>query len=407
MRIQALCIAAFLLPTLAATTNADDTLELRALFDKAEEHSTLTIPPGNYVLDGTQPIKLKSNLTVTAYGARFLLPSSLEDRARIVLFIGENICNFRWHGGHFVGRVFDPSDSHNVWPPNANTRAIVITTSRDGETNNLTFQDISSNGLAGAAVTVLGANKAGSERDIEQFAHNVTIQNCTFERSGKFMWDYGYLWQIMVWPEEFSAAERAMAAKYFRNDLVRTDLTIKADDDRVYFNNEKPLPRSQPREGLEADRGYDSICFFGADLPKEIAKGRQYFVINSEPQFIRISHTVDGPPIRFSQASGADAKMITNLFQAHLALYAPQGSGPGKGTLDLVGCKEVIVQGCRLSALGDTMHLQKCDGIAFSGNHITGSRMGAFFLAEYCKNASITGNTVNGTNGSRVVSVEK
>ena len=56
---------------------------------------------------------------------------------------------------------------------------------------------------------------------------------------------------------------------------------------------------------------------------------------------------------------------------------------------------------------GDTMHIQKSRGIVFSGNHITGSRMGAFFLAEYCQNATIVGNTIDGTNGSRVMSVEK
>ena len=53
------------------------------------------------------------------------------------------------------------------------------------------------------------------------------------------------------------------------------------------------------------------------------------------------------------------------------------------------------------------MHIQKSRGIVFSGNHITGSRMGAFFLAEFCRSAVITGNTVDGTNGSRVMSVEK
>jgi len=67
----------------------------------------------------------------------------------------------------------------------------------------------------------------------------------------------------------------------------------------------------------------------------------------------------------------------------------------------------VIVRGCRLSALGDTMHIQKSQGIVFSDNQIVGSRMGAFFLAEFCKDAVITGNIVDGTNGSRVISVEK
>ena len=53
------------------------------------------------------------------------------------------------------------------------------------------------------------------------------------------------------------------------------------------------------------------------------------------------------------------------------------------------------------------MHIQKSRNIVFSGNQITGSRMGAFFLAEFCSNAVITGNTIDGTNGSRVMSVEK
>ena len=397
----------FFLSVVMSSADANDTARLRAIFQQTGDRFVVTIPPGDYFLDGANPIDLRSDTTIIANGARFHFPKALEDKSRIVLFHGENICNFHWQGGHFEGHVFDPSKTENAWPPNANTRAILISTTANGITQNITFRDISSHGLAGAAITVLGSAKTGSERDIENFAQNVTVQNCTFERSGKFMWDYGYLWQIMIWPEEFSPFERSVANRYFRNDLVRSTLQIKANDDRVYFDNSSLLPLSQRRIGPEADRGYDTVCFFGAGLPKDIAKGRQYFVVDSKPQYIRVSDSVEGPPIQFSENSSDDSRLITNLFQAHLALYAPQGSGPGKGAIDLVGCKNVIVQGCRLSALGDTMHIQKCDGVSFHGNHITGSRMGAFFLAEYCKNASVSGNTVDGTNGSRVISVEK
>jgi nitrous oxidase accessory protein NosD len=69
--------------------------------------------------------------------------------------------------------------------------------------------------------------------------------------------------------------------------------------------------------------------------------------------------------------------------------------------------RDVRVTGCQLSAIGDTMHIQRCRNIVFANNHILGSRMGAFFLAEFCQNATITGNLVDGTNGSRVISVEK
>jgi parallel beta-helix repeat protein len=114
-----------------------------------------------------------------------------------------------------------------------------------------------------------------------------------------------------------------------------------------------------------------------------------------------------GSAIRFASTAGPKAKLIHDLFQAHPALYAPTGQGPGKGALDLVGCEKIVVRGCRFSALGDAMHIQKSRGIIFADNHIVGSRMGAFFLAEFCKDATITGNTVDGSNGSRILSVEK
>jgi hypothetical protein len=317
------------------------------------------------------------------------------------------VSDFRWFGGHFTGHVFDNTKAENSWEPNANTRAILIATTPGGRTENLTFRDITSDGLAGAVITVLGAEKKGSAREVETPARNVTVENCTLERSGKFMWDYGYLWQITVWPEDYHEAERAMAAKYFRHDLVRGPVRMKAGDDRAFFDNAKPLPISPKRAGVEATRAHDTICFFGDALPSNIVRGKQYFVIASTPEFIRIADQLGGAALQFAGDAGPQTRLISNLFQAHLALYAPAGSGPGKGALDLVACENVIVRGCRLSALGDTMHIQKSRGVVFANNHITGSRMGAFFLAEYCRNATITGNTVDGTNGSRVISVEK
>jgi S-formylglutathione hydrolase FrmB len=387
----------------------DDTPALTRRFEAAAKAGggVVTIPAGDYFMKGDLPVPIASHITVSAYGARFHLPDMLGDKARAVLFSGIDVCDFRWLGGHFLGHVFDPAKPDNPWEPNVNTRGILITTSEGGQTENLTFRDITSDGIAGAVITVLGAERKGSEREVTTFARNVTVENCTLERSGKFMWDYGYLWQITVWPEEYTAVERAMAAKYFRQDLVRGPLRMEAGDDRVFFHNAKQLPVSKRREGAEASRGRDALCFFGDALPSNLVRGRQYFVVESTPEFIRVGDAPGGAAIRFASAAGPHAKLIHNLFSAHLGLFAPLGSGPGKGALDLVGCEKVIVRGCRLSALGDTMHIQKSRGVVFSGNHVTGSRMGAFFLAEYCKDATITGNTVDGSNGSRVISVEK
>ena len=225
-------------------SGSEDRLKLAALFAKAADHGgTVTIPPGDYYLDGTEPIPLTSRTTVFAYGARFHLPEKLGDQARAVVFAGENVSDFRWFGGHFSGRVFDPGRTDNSWEPNANTRGILITTTSGGETTNLTFRDVSSDGMAGAVITVLGAAKPGSDREIDTYARNVTVENCTLERSGKFMWDYGYLWQITVWPEDYNDAERALAAKYFPPEYIRGPVRMKQGDDRVYFDNAKPLPR--------------------------------------------------------------------------------------------------------------------------------------------------------------------
>jgi hypothetical protein len=383
--------------------DSDDRPKLATLFASAVNNGgKVTIPPGDYDLDGSEPIPLGSEMTVIAYGARFHLPEKLGDQARAVLFSVENVKYLRWFGGHFQGRVFDPSKTSNTWEPNANTRGIVITTTPGGETANLTFRDITSDGLAGAVITVLGAEKKGSDREIDTYARNVTIENCTLERSGKFMWDYGFLWQRMVWPEDYNDQQRALATKYFPPEYVRGPVSMSKGDDRVFFDNTPPLSVSK-----RDYRGQQSLCFYHDDLPSNVVRGRQYFIVESKPDFIRIAETIGGTPIRFASDAGADTRLMYPLFHAHLALYAPKGSGPGKGAIDLVGCEDVIVRGCRLSALGDTMHIQKSRDIAFTGNHITGSRMGAFFLAEYCRSAVITGNTVDGTNGSRVMSVEK
>jgi len=408
MKLARLACITLLLPLLSGcVSQVGDVASLRRAFETAKPGDTLVIPPGDYALDGAVPILLKSDLTVIAYGANFRLPEHMGDKARAVIFQGENIRNLTWRGGRFVGHVFDQSRADNTWEPNVNTRGILITTSVGGRTENLRFEKIQSNGLAGAAITVLGAEKKGTEKEVLTYAKGIHVTDCRLERTGKYMWDYGYLWQITVWPEEYGPAEHAHARKYFRDDLVRDGVRMDAGDDRVFFDNRKLLPLSKVREGSDAARGYDSLCFFGDTLPSNLVRGRQYFVVESTPTYIRIADKPLGKPIRFQTSAGPKTKLITQLFFAHLALYSPNGAGPGKGALDLVGCEDVDVRGNTLSALGDTMHIQKSRQIVFDRNQITGSRMGAFFLAEFCQGALITNNVVDGTNGSRVVSIEK
>lgn len=375
---------------------ADDSEKLITLLAK---DGVVTIPAGDYHLDGTNPIPLRSNATVMAHGARFILPETLPDKARVILFAGENITHFAWHGGEFIGHVFDPAQKENSWEPNANTKGIEITTTIEGGTHDILFRDVKSNGVAAAVIGVHGKYGKKSEAEVEFYADRVAVESCTLLRSGKFMWDYGYLWQIMTFPESYESWEVERAKKYFRTDLMR-DVTMESGDDRVKLDNTvRPIAVSQ------TDDTHEALTFMGEGLPKNIVRGLQYFVVESTPEFIKVSEKPGGTPIRFE--NDGSGQLAFNISGTYLGAYSPTGAGPGKGAFDIVGARDVRVTGCQLSAIGDTMHIQRCKNVVFANNHILGSRMGAFFLAEFCQNATITGNLVDGTNGSRVVSVEK
>lgn len=395
----------WLLPCLlaGASLDAGDAAALPALFAKAAERGGIvTIPPGDYRLDGTGPIPLASDTTVFAYGARFHFPERLEDGARVVLFAGKDLKRFSWHGGEFLGHVFDPARRENAWEPNAHTRAIEVVTTQPGGTHDLLFRDVRSDGVAGAVIGVHGLGKEGSESEVVAYAERIVLEGCTLLRSGKFMWDYGYLWQILTWPEDYETWEVERARRYFRMDRVRENLALSAGDDRIHFDNSAdPLPLARNAEPRHA------LSFLGAGLPLPLVRGKQYFVVESTPGFIRISETPGGEPIPFGEAAGGGPALVHNLSAAFWSLYAPIGAGPGKGAFDITSAQDVRVVGCQLSALGDTMHVQRCHNVVFANNHILGSRMGAFFLAEFCRNATVTGNLIDGTNGSRVMSVEK
>ena len=385
-----------------SVASADDTANLTALFAAATPGGIVTIPPGDYRLDGTASIPLSSNTTVFAHGARIHFPEHLDEGARIVLFAGADVKHFSWHGGEFLGHAFDPAVRENSWPPNASTRAIEITTTKPDGTHDILFRDVKAHGVAGAAIGVHGLAKKGSESEVEVYAERVVLENCTLLRSGKFMWDYGHLWQIMTWPEEYETWEVERARGYFRMDLVKSPLAIAAGDDRIRFDNTvKPVTVGENGEPRHA------LSFLGEGLPKNLVRGKQYFAVEAAPDFIRIAGTPGGEPIRFESDGGEGLSLVHDLFAAFWSLYEPVGSGPGKGAFDITGARDVRVNGCMLSALGDTMHIQRCSNIVFANNHIVGSRMGAFFLAEYCRNATVTGNLIDGTNGSRVMSVEK
>lgn len=287
----------------------DDTPAFTAFFKAAAAAKCrkLIIEPGVYLLNVASSIPLYGDCMVVADGAEFRFPRRLDKHRS--MFRGVDVSNFCWRGGFFRGYVYDPDRAENDWEPCASSRGIVLETSEKGRTENIHISRVCGEGLCGAAVTVAGyIGKNATNR-----AENVDVRDCSLVRCGKFMWDYGFLWERRTHPELFDAAQVALAEKY------------------------------------------------------------------------------DDP----------SAPVAKTYWQ-----WGPRGSGPGKGGIDLSACRNVIVSGCRMNACGDAMHINACHHVVFSANQITGARMGAFFIAFYCKDVTVTGNTVDGANGSRVMSVE-
>ena len=387
-----------------ADGKTDDTFAFQRCFNDAAKNGggKILISPGTYYMAGAGGIEIPSNTTVTATGAKFLLPAMLGDRARITLFQGQDVVNFSWIGGHFQGYCFDPNRLDNTWEPNVHTQIFRITTSQQGNTRHLLFRDITSDQIAGAVINVLGRPEQGSESGIDTFAYDITVENCSLINSGRFCWDYGYLWEILNWPEDYTSWEREYAQKYFPRGLIREGVRFEADGERVFFNNrERPIPVSAQ------ERPQDMVGFFAGRLPASIKRGKAYYIIESGPDYIKVSERFKGPSVRFQNVPIGEAKLMHNMVEAYWQLFMPTNSGDSIGAIDLRCCKGTRITGCTLSARGDTTYIGRCYDNVFDKNHIIGSRMGALYLAEFSKHSTITDNLVEGTNGSRTLSVEK
>lgn len=371
---------------------------LSACFEAATDEDTLIlIEPGKYLVDSPNSIPLRSNTSVYAQNAEFIFPKDLGTHLHRSMFRGINISNFYWYGGNFRGHVYSPLVSAPDWQPHACSKGIDLLRTPDGISKDLRFENIRSVDLGGSALTVYGTYD--ENKNLRYPVYNVDVKGCTFENTGKFMWDYGYLWQRIVFPEHHTETEIANAYRYMPDTLISGQVSFSKTSAEICVEN---MP-----DGIEGEA--NTVCFFG-DVPPQLLRGCCYFVTSAvnrgNATYITVSEDPDGAPLCGFTPTG-NCKLFRNLFTVHHNLYAPHGSGTGKGPLDLSVCDNVKVSDCRLSASGDSMHIHRSHNVIFTGNQIVGSRMGAFFIAQFCKNVTVTANTVLGTNGSRVMSVEK
>lgn len=366
-----------------------------------ETEGAVNIPPGHYVLEPDEaPISLRSGQRVFAQGAHFAFPREAAEQTRWVYFSGVDLKDFHWEGGRFSGYCFDPGRVENPWGPAVSSRGILVKTTEQGDCGNLTFEGLEAEGLCGAVISVWGKHAPGTNREVLNYAENVSVRNCNFHYSGKFMWDYGYLWQILGWPESATPEEICIADQYFPEEFLDREAHWDQTNDRIHVKDPS---------------AWTDVCVFGPEAAEDergirrignLIHGKQYFVCRKGEDWIQLAETPDGPPLDLGEAGGP-IRVIQNLQEAYMGLFSPHGSGPGKGAIDLTACRGIRMTGNRLSAGGDTMHIHSSRDSIISNNHITGSRMGAFFLSEWCGHTTVTGNLVEGTRGSRVLSIEK
>lgn len=354
----------------------DHTPAFQRCFAEAQEAGgSILIPPGDYLLLGTVP--LFSHLQIEATGARMHFSKTLPQH-RATMFYGEEIRDLSWHGGCFLGYVYDPTRGENLWEPHAESVAIRI---KGG--GGISLSQVNGKDLAGCVFFAEGTEEAPLE--------DIHLSEMHTENCGRFMWDYGYLWQRITYPEYHTKEEVANAYRYLPEEYYSAPLSVK--NGRL---SSKRMPTAAPED--------DTVSFFGDGIPSPLKKGKFYYAEEGEGGLL-VREALDGDPILLPEGDYT-FQLFRGLYRSYHMMYAPKGGGVSKGGMDIRFAKGVFMKSCVLSASGDAMHFHHCHGGEISHCQLTGARMGAMFLSAGCSDFTVSHNRVEGGNCSRILTVE-
>lgn len=382
----------------------DDQPLLKAFFATVAGVSgqkTIIIPPGTYYIGleaGNSPV-IPSDTTIIADGAKFLFPTTIPGSAtgypKPSAFTGVDVTDTTWRGGEFMGYVFNPVKAGgyatNTWLPSEGVRGLYFTSTNGNGCHRLNFIGIKGNDTGGEVVSVNGTSTTD--------ATNISMTGCLFINCGQFMWDYGYLWQLLTWDTEYTSDLVAMADQYMVSTSKIGSVTMTSASDTVLFDNDPTLIPISAHSGPT-----QVVTFYGTTLPSNITRGLQYYVVDSSATGIKVSATFGGAAITFA-SSGSDAKMLYNMANAYDNMFSPAGAIGGKGAHTFTYCDGLTISGNTWSAPGDSHHIQESGHVSFVNNRVTDARMGSVFF-EGVRNSEIVGNDINGGNGSRILTLE-
>ena len=171
--------------------------EIQTAIDSASSLKTTLVFPSMTFLVNEQGLRLRSNITLSMYGAKFLIDENSAADGQV--FFGQDIVNLNMFGGEIAG-------GKTKWPDGVNIRGIYIT----GRSQNIRIRDMYIHDISSNGIGVFG-DEENPARDI--WVTDVVMHNgCNY---------YGDYMSERPGPEPGSVRhDQGLVAFYYVNDFV-------------------------------------------------------------------------------------------------------------------------------------------------------------------------------------------
>lgn len=193
------------------SVNYSDAIQ-RAIDKAGELRTTLIFPPMTFLVD-EKGLTLRSNITLSMYGARFVIDENSADDGQV--FFGQDIANLNLLGGEIAG-------GRKEWPEGVNIRGIYL----QGRSQHIRIRDMYIHDMSSNGIGVFGEEE-NPARDI--WVNNVVIEDgCN---------RYGDYLSERVGPEPGSVREdQGLIAFYYVEEfLVQGCRFEKSRSDGTHF----------------------------------------------------------------------------------------------------------------------------------------------------------------------------
>jgi hypothetical protein len=171
--------------------------EIQKAIDKAGElKTTLVFPAMTYLVD-EKGLTLRSNITLSMYGAKFLI--DVNSAADGQAFSGQDINNFNMFGGEIAG-------GQTKWPDGVNIRGVYL----KGQSQHIRFRDMFIHDISSNGIGIFG--------DEEKPAHDIWVTDVVMNNGCNYYGDY---MSERPGPEPGSVRhDQGLVAFYYVNDFV-------------------------------------------------------------------------------------------------------------------------------------------------------------------------------------------